>query len=484
MIELSPELNASHREAVLHRDGPLLVIAGAGTGKTRTITQRIHRLIESGVQPGQILAVTFTNKAAKEMLERVMKLNGVFRVGQRPFIATFHTLGATILRENAPHLGLQRHFSILDQDDSAALIKAALKEAALDPKRFNPKNILGTIAREKGKRITAAQYAELVNETDRRGFWPPLVAKIWLRYEEKLRARGALDFDDLLLWPVEFLTKETKILEDYRARWHYLLIDEYQDTNLIQYQLARLLAGPRRNICAVGDLDQSIYSWRGANCQHLLHFADDYPGAKIITLEENSRSPGLILAGANHIISKIFNRLKKNLFPRRSGDEKISLTAAADERQGAAAIARQSGELIRDGVAPEQIAVLYRANFQSRVLEEAMLQAGLPYRVLGTRFFERREIKDVLAYLKAALNPDDLESFQRALQAPSRGLGKVALVKILAGQIDDLPIGQRQKFKDYKKLLTTVAEAVTQQPVAQVLQLIIRASGLAKTLAG
>ena len=483
MIELSPELNASQREAVLHRDGPLLVIAGAGTGKTRTITQRIHRLIESGVQPGQILAVTFTNKAAKEMLERVMKLNGVFRVGQRPFIATFHTLGATILRENAPHLGLQRHFSILDQDDSAALIKAALKEAALDPKRFNPKNILGTIAREKGKRITATQYAELVNETDRRGFWPPLVAKIWLRYEEKLRARGALDFDDLLLWPVEFLTKETKILEDYRARWHYLLIDEYQDTNLIQYQLARLLAGPRRNICAVGDLDQSIYSWRGANCQHLLHFADDYPGAKIITLEENYRSTGVILAAANHIISKNFNRLEKNLFTRRSGDEKISLTAAADERQEAAAIARQSGELIRDGVAPEQIAVLYRANFQSRVLEEAMLQAGLPYRVLGTRFFERREIKDVLAYLKAALNPDDLESFQRALQAPSRGLGKVALVKILAGQIDDLPIGQRQKFKDFKKLLTTVAEAVTQQPAAQVLQLIIRASGLAKTLA-
>ena len=480
---LSSELNESQRQAVLHRDGPLLVIAGAGTGKTRTITQRIHQLIESGVQPGQILAVTFTNKAAKEMLERVMKLNGVFKVGHRPFISTFHTLGAAILRENAAGLGLQRHFSIFDQDDSIALIKTALKEAALDPKRFNPKNILSTIAREKGKRITASRYAETVNETGRRGFWPALVAKIWLRYEEKLRAQGALDFDDLLLWPVELLSKEAKILENYHARWHYLLIDEYQDTNLIQYQLARLLAGPRQNICAVGDLDQSIYSWRGANCQHLLHFADDYPGAKIITLEENYRSTEVILAAANHIISKNFKRVEKNLFTRRAGSEKISLTTALDERQEAAAVARQAAALIQEGTAPEQIAVLYRANFQSRVLEEALLQAGLPYRVLGTRFFERREIKDVLAYLKAALNPDDLESFQRALQVPSRGLGKVALVKILAGQIDDLPAGQRQKFKDFKKLLTAAAAAAAQQPVAQVLQYIIHVSGLAKTLA-
>ncbi|MEK7208670.1 MAG: UvrD-helicase domain-containing protein [Patescibacteria group bacterium] len=480
---LSSELNESQRQAVLHRDGPLLVIAGAGTGKTRTITQRIHQLIESGVQPGQILAVTFTNKAAKEMLERVMKLNGVFKVGNRPFISTFHTLGAAILRENAAGLGLQRHFSIFDQDDSIALIKTALKEAALDPKRFNPKNILSTIAREKGKRITASRYAETVNETGRRGFWPALVAKIWLRYEEKLRAQGALDFDDLLLWPVELLSKEAKILENYHARWHYLLIDEYQDTNLIQYQLARLLAGPRQNICAVGDLDQSIYSWRGANCQHLLHFADDYPGAKIITLEENYRSTEVILAAANHIISKNFKRVEKNLFTRRAGSEKISLTTALDERQEAAAVARQAAALIQEGTAPEQIAVLYRANFQSRVLEEALLQAGLPYRVLGTRFFERREIKDVLAYLKAALNPDDLESFQRALQVPSRGLGKVALVKILAGQIDDLPAGQRQKFKDFKKLLTAAAAAAAQQPVAQVLQYIIHVSGLAKTLA-
>jgi len=488
MNQLFSALNESQRQAVLHRDGPLLVIAGAGTGKTRTITYRICHLIESGVKPEQILAVTFTNKAAKEMLDRVMKLKGLFSIKNRPLISTFHTLGATIVRENATFLGLNRHFSIADQDESLSIMKTALQEADLDPKRYNPKQVLNLISREKGNRVTASRYLEAINSGEGpagggASFWPQIVLKVWGRYEKKLRERGALDFDDLLLWPVELLIKEPEILERYRARWLYLLIDEYQDTNFIQYELARLLAGPRRNICAVGDLDQSIYSWRGADCRHLLRFADDYPGAKTITLEENYRSTKTILAAANHIISKNFNRVEKTLFTNRAENEKISLLVALDEREEAALVAGQATALIKEGIDPQQIAVLYRANFQSRALEEAMIHAGVPYRVLGTRFFERREIKDVLAYLKAALNPADLESFKRALQMPARGLGKVALVKIFAGEISDLPIRQQQKFKAFKQLLAEVAERTKTEPVSKVLPHIIRASGLAETLA-
>ncbi|MBI2100606.1 MAG: UvrD-helicase domain-containing protein [Candidatus Vogelbacteria bacterium] len=485
MHQALTELNQAQRRAALHRDGPLLVVAGAGAGKTRTIAYRIFQLIASGIAPHKILAVTFTNKAAREMLERVIKLSArvpVWPSPGGPSVSTFHTLGASILRDNAQALGFNRHFTILDQDDSLGLIKAAIKESGLNSERFEPRQFLRLISREKGRGITLKRYVEAVIDDGPASFWPRLVRPVWERYEQALRRRLAFDFDDLLLWPLGLLETRPEILAGYRERWRYLLIDEYQDTNFIQYQLARLLAGPRQNICAVGDLDQAIYSWRGADCRHLRRFADDYPGATIITLEENYRSTKAILAAANQIISKNLNRLAKTLFTNRPDGEKIDLAVAVDERQEAAAVAARLATLLEAGEHPEKMAVLYRANFQSRVMEEAMLKAGVPYRVLGTRFFERQEIKDILAYLKAALNPADFESLKRALGAPARGLGKVALAKILSGQADNLPVKQRRAFHDFQKLLTELAELAQSQPVSKVLSHLIRVSGFGEAL--
>ncbi|MEK7584930.1 MAG: UvrD-helicase domain-containing protein [Patescibacteria group bacterium] len=498
MSERLSELNESQREAVEHRDGPLLVVAGAGAGKTRTIAYRINHLIESGVKPEEILAVTFTNKAAREMLERVLKLMGLEQVRQglprlaeggplrgRPTIATFHTLGASIIREEASALGLNRHFTIADHDDSLSILKKVIKELGLDPERFSPRSILHLISQEKGEGISLKQYATMVNDLgqSRSAYLARVALPVWEKYESELARRGALDFDDLLLRPVLLFNGRPDILKRYQDRWHYLLIDEYQDTNLIQYQLARLLAGERRNICAVGDLDQAIYSWRGADCRHLLRFELDYPGAKIVTLEENYRSTKAILEAANQIISKNLNRVEKTLYTNRHDGERLSVLTNFDERAEATAVAEKVAALIERGVVPDQIAILYRANFQSRVLEEAMLQAGLPYRVLGTRFFERKEIKDVLAYLKAALNPADLESFERALGSPSRGLGKVALAKIFAGQGATLPAGQRQKLEKFKNLLSEISAAAAAEPVSRVISRIIKHSGLMEALA-
>ncbi|MBI4136412.1 MAG: UvrD-helicase domain-containing protein [Candidatus Vogelbacteria bacterium] len=477
------ELNENQRRAARHRDGPLLVVAGAGAGKTRTIAYRILELIKHGVPATQILAVTFTNKAAREMLERVTTL-GVSTARfpeptNRPVIATFHTLGATILRENAGRLGLSRHFSIADQDDSLALIKTAVKDSGLDPARFDPRRILRTVSREKGNRVTLERYLESVTNDN---FWSKIILEVWQKYEASLRRQNTLDFDDLLLWPVEFLESQPLVLADYRARWRYLLIDEYQDTNFIQYHLARLLAGPRRNICVVGDLDQAIYSWRGADCEHLLRFDQDYPGTQIITLEENYRSTKLILTAANQIISKNVNRREKTLFTNRQTGEKLGLIVAGDERQEADQVAERIAELLGRGAMIDQIAILYRANFQSRVIEEAMLRAGLPYRVLGIRFFERREVKDILAYLKAAINPADLESFRRIVNVPARGLGKVALTKILAGQENELPPNQRRQVRELRALLVKIRGAAGRLAISKTLNQIVTESGLAESL--
>ncbi|MEK7552985.1 MAG: UvrD-helicase domain-containing protein [Patescibacteria group bacterium] len=468
-------LNPAQQAAVNHRDGPLLVIAGAGAGKTRTIACRILNLIEGGVQPTKILALTFTNKAAKEMLGRVLEFAG----NTRPFISTFHALGATLVRENAGRLGLNQHFSIADRDDSLSLIKTAIKDSGFDSKSLDPRRFLNAISREKSQLVTFEQFAAENRDGEP---WPRLVTQIWEHYETTLRRRKTLDFDDLLLRPVKFLQAEPFALAAYRARWHYLLIDEYQDTNLIQYHLARLLAGPTRNICAVGDLDQAIYSWRGADCRHLLRFAEDYPGAKIITLEENYRSSQTILAAANQIISKNVNRVEKNLYTSRGVGERLSLIVGQDEREEAELITAAIGQCLTSGVPAAEIAVLYRANFQSRIIEESLLRAGLPYRVLGVRFFERREVKDVLAYLKAAVNPDDLESWRRIVNVPARGLGKVAVTKFLAGQTNSLPARQRQKLATLQQLLERIARRAKQGPVAQTLSYIITESGLANSL--
>ncbi|HEY4476738.1 MAG TPA: UvrD-helicase domain-containing protein [Candidatus Paceibacterota bacterium] len=476
------ELNEAQRRAVLHRDGPLLVIAGAGAGKTKTITSRVLHLIKNGVEPKAILAITFTNKAAKEMLNRVSALlehePGLGPSEGRPFISTFHTLGVHLLREHGRVLDIPRQFSIADRDDSLAMIKAALQDLGYDPKAIEPRRILSTISREKGRLVSASHYTEHLESN----YFGQIIVEVWRRYEAALQASHSLDFDDLILKVVELLRQEPQVLSLCQARWLYLHIDEYQDTNVAQYELCHLLTGAGENICAVGDLDQSIYSWRGADFKNLLRFEHDFPRATVVTLEENYRSTQTILEAANRIIKKNVNRLEKTLYTKNQRGEKITLIVALDEEEEATLIAGTAKRLIEGGARAEEIAVLYRANFQSRALEKAMLQANVPYRVLGTRFFERQEVKDLLAYLKAALNPHDFTSRRRIINVPPRGLGKVTVVKVLAGDSASLPLKTRERVVAFDALLLDIRVVAVKEKPSTTIRYVLDHSGLGETL--
>lgn len=475
-MEHLTDLNPAQKEAVLHQDGPLLVVAGAGAGKTRVITYRIKNLIESGVKPEGILAITFTNKAAREMKERVETLLKEQR--GRPFVSTFHTLGAAICRAHARALQRDRYFSILDRDESITLIKRAMQELMIDEKRFEPRKVLGTISRAKGDCLSLTDYqTEVGNE-----FYPKLIMQVWRRYQELLVKARAFDFDDLLLETVKLLKREPEILKYYQEQFKYLLIDEYQDTNAVQYELAKLLAGERKNICVVGDVDQSIYSWRGADFENLLRFEKDFPGAKVVLLEENYRSTQTILTAANQVISKNKKRHEKTLFTKNNAGEQIAVVSNLSEVSEGDFAASTIKQLMQDGVNPSDIAILYRANFQSRVLEEAMLRKSVPYQVLGTRFFDRKEVKDLMSYLRAALNPEDYASLARAIQTPTRGIGKTTLVKIASGERESLPAAMARKVNDFYRTLTEIKIAVETKPTSEVIKFTLQASGLEMSL--
>ena len=481
MADYLSQLNNAQRRAVLHREGPLLVIAGAGAGKTKTITHRILHLIKSGVSPENILAITFTNKAAREMLDRVIALienEGLSEERLRPFLSTFHALGVHLLREYGRALGISRYFSIADRDDSLAIIKTTLQDNGYDPKSLEPRRILSAISKEKGRLTDTTHYAEHLEHNP----FGQVVVEIWQRYEHALRTAESLDFDDLIMKTVELLQKHPPILALCQARWQYIHIDEYQDTNVAQYQLARLLAGARENLCVVGDLDQSIYSWRGADFKNLLRFEHDFPDATLVTLEENYRSTQIILEAANRIIEKNVNRLEKTLYTKNGRGEKLTLITALDEREEAALVAGTAKSLIDNGGSPDKIAVLYRANFQSRALEDAMLQANVPYRVLGVRFFERQEIKDLLAYLRAAMNPNDFTSRRRIINVPTRGLGKVTVAKVLAGDITSLPPKTQKKVQIFDTLLNDIREVALNDKPSNTIRFVLERSGLQETL--
>ncbi len=474
------ELNERQREAVTHKDGPILIIAGAGAGKTKTLTCRIHHLVQGGVPPEKILAVTFTNKAAREMRERLDVILGhLDEVGGRrglraPFIGTFHALGAHILRSHAARANLHPHFSIADRDDSLSAIKDAMKLSSIDPKRFEPRKILSAISRQKGNLISLESYA-----ADSSDFLSKIIATVWGHYDELLKRGRSLDFDDLLVRPVNLLTKDQKILENLQNEWLYIHVDEYQDTNAAQYELTSLLSGARKNLCVVGDSDQSIYSWRGADFGNMLNFERDYPGAAVVTLEENYRSTQTILRAANNVISRNVMRKEKNLFTKNKVGEVINLYVALDETDEATFVAASALRLIKnEGVDPGEIAVLYRANFQSRALEEAFLAEEIPYQVLGVRFFERKEIKDILSYIKGATNPSDFVSVARALSVPKRGLGKIALAKIIAGQTSQLPLRQRESVTVFLKLLDDIRTSLETLPTSKVIKMILERSGI------
>ncbi|MES2213817.1 MAG: UvrD-helicase domain-containing protein [Patescibacteria group bacterium] len=474
-------LNERQREAVLTTEGPLLILAGAGAGKTKTIAERIRHLVRQGTAPSSILAITFTNKAAKEMRERVSKmlsgdrdLNKPVSMNERPFVSTFHALGVHIIKEQSSKLGLKRHFTIFDRDDSKKAVKEALEKHGYDPKTHDPNKILGTISREKGKGYEAKDF----DGKKERGQFMDIVGLVWNEYERILKRDNALDFDDLLLKTMILLKTDAAVRNYYRTIWDYVHVDEYQDTNGVQYEITKLLIGDKQNICVVGDIDQNIYSWRGADIKNILAFEKDYPEAKVILLEENYRSSKTILDAANAIIEKNKIRRKKTLFTSQALGSKIGIFQGFDEVAEAEFIATKTEDLIKKGSDPSEIAVLYRANFQSRVLEEAFMQHRLPYQLLGTKFFERREIKDILSYLKAALNPDCLADVKRVINVPARGIGKTTIAKLFSGFDEGITSATRKKIDDFYELLKAIKLSAETNPPSQTIATIILTSGL------
>ncbi len=478
---LSQELNSKQKEAVETTKGPLLIIAGAGAGKTKTITHRILNLIQNGVSPSKILAITFTNKAAKEMRERVFQLiekdtalNIPISFNERPFVSTFHALGVHIIKENASLLGLTRHFTIFDRNDSKRAVKEASEQLGLDPKQYEPGTILNAISREKGDGITFQIYRERATKE----YFMKIVAQVWEKYEITLNKEKSLDFDDLLLKTALLLKKFPEVRAHYSKTWEYIHIDEYQDTNKVQYEIASLLAEENRNICVVGDTDQLIYSWRGADIENLLDFEKNYPETKVIILEQNYRSTQTILTAANNVIKKNVMRREKNLFTKNIEGEKIELLISYIEQEEARIVAEKARELITNGTDPREIAILYRANFQSRILEESFLNKNIPYQVLGVRFFERKEVRDVLSFIKAALNRDSTNDLVRIVNVPPRGIGKATIMKVVTGQENTLGPGLKNKVAQFLNLLERIKLVAIKESPSQLIKYIIRESGM------
>ncbi len=433
----SDGLNPEQRAAVEHVEGPLLVLAGAGSGKTRVLTSRVTRLIkEHGVPPDRILAVTFTNKAAGEMRERIRAQLGRDPVGS--WIGTFHSLGARLLRRHAEVMGWDPAFTIFDAEESLREIKRALEREQLDPKRWKPKAVRSAISDAKNQLIGPGAFAEEHREGF--DFFLRNVARIYPSYQASLRDQNAFDFDDLLVKPVELLTEHENVLARYRERFAFVLVDEYQDTNHAQFRFVELLARGHGNLMVVGDDDQSIYGWRGADITNILEFERSFPGAHVVRLERNYRSSANILSAANEVIRRNLNRKEKTLRTDREAGERLTLVQCADERDEAGWIVEEIETRIREGDADRyrNFAILYRTNAQSRALEDAFRRRGVPYQIVGgVRFYERREIQDVLAYLRLISNPRDSAALERVVNVPKRGVGRTSQERLVAWALDE-----------------------------------------------
>lgn len=422
MNPLLQGMNDRQAEAVQTTEGPLLIMAGAGSGKTRVLTHRIAYLIEEKmVNPWNILAITFTNKAAREMRERAIDLNPRT---QDTLIATFHSMCVRILRRDADHIGYNRNFTIVDPGEQRTLMKRILKELNVDPKKFTERTILGTISNSKNDLVTAESYAKNAND-----LYTEIVAKAYKRYETELKRSESMDFDDLIMNTILLFDKNPDVLAYYQGKFQYIHVDEYQDTNHAQYQLVQLLAKRFKNLCVVGDADQSIYGWRGADMQNILDFEQDYPEAKVVLLEENYRSTKTILQAANEVINNNQKRRPKKLWTQNADGENIIYHRSGDEREEANFVAGQiNHELQENKRQYSDFAVLYRTNAQSRAIEEALLKSNIPYTMVGgTKFYSRKEIRDVVAYLNVIANVRDNISFERIVNEPKRGVGPKAL---------------------------------------------------------
>ena len=418
-------LNEPQREAVLCTEGPLLVLAGAGSGKTRVLTHRIaHLVVDLGVAPWQIMAITFTNKAAAEMRERLGQLMGGYVRGM--WVSTFHSMCVRILRSDCERLGFAPGFTIYDDSDSKSLVKRIMAELNIDPKRYPESMVRNRISKAKNELVTPEVFEDRYKDPTAQ-----VVGRIYKVLQERLRALNAFDFDDLLLYTYLLLKNHKEVLEVYQDRFRYLLVDEYQDTNHAQYALTQLLAAKHRNIMVVGDDVQSIYSWRGADLSNILDFEKDYPEAHVVKLEENYRSTGNILAAANAVIENNLMRKRKTLFTSQGEGEKIMVFTASDERDEGRWIAAEIEHQHGNGTSYNQMAVFYRTNAQSRMLEDMLLRAGVPYRLVGgTRFFDRAEIRDVMAYLNLVVNPANDVAAQRVINVPKRGIGNTTIEHI------------------------------------------------------
>ena len=427
-MDLLKNLNDKQKEAVEHIDGPCLVLAGAGSGKTKVLTTRIAYLIENGVNPYNILAITFTNKAAKEMRERL----NVIIPNNNTFVGTFHSLGVRILRENASLLGLDNNFTIVDSEDVTSIIRKVLKEFGLDPKVNSPAYIRNRISFIKNEMLDSGEISKFFNT-------PPekIAERVYYEYQDILRKNNSVDFDDLLALPVKLFIENPDILEKYQERFKYILIDEYQDTNEVQYKLCKMLARKYQNIFIVGDPDQSIYMFRGANYRNILNFEKDYKNAHVIPLEENYRSTEYILDAANSVIKHNKERKDKNLWSSNGKGVKTKYLRAYDDKHELTLVIDEVKKLLNEGFDKKSIGILYRTNAQARLVEEQFIKASIPYKVVGSYYFyARKEIKDLICYLKLILNNNDEISLRRVINVPKRGIGDSTIKKLEETAID------------------------------------------------
>lgn len=418
------KLNDKQKEAVMHIDGPCLVLAGAGSGKTKVLTERIVNLINNGVSPYNILAITFTNKAAREMRERVY--NSIEEEANKIFIGTFHSLGLKIVRENASVIGYNNNVTILDRDDVNTLIKRFMKELNLDTEHYPVKSILNKISFAKNEGLSPEEFDKFAKA--------PLdmaACKVYKMYESALKRSNSVDFDDLLILPLRIFKKDKSVLEKYQEHFKYILVDEYQDTNMVQYDMCKLLASKYRNLFVVGDMDQSIYSFRFANYMNVINFEKDNKDAKVIVLDENYRSTNNILNAANDVIKNNKERKEKNLWSSKGDGDKIKYIRCDNELEEASTVVRLTKELLDKGEKPSEIAVLYRTNGQSRVFEEAFLKENIPFKIVGSYFFyNRKEIKDLISYMHLIYNNNDDASLERVINVPRRGIGSKTIERL------------------------------------------------------
>ena len=493
-VDCTYGLNPQQAEAVINTEGPMLIMAGAGSGKTKVLTCRVANLLQKGVRPYRILAITFTNKAAAEMRERVNNMSGP--AAKDVWLFTFHAFCARFLRMEIDKLpGYGGNFAIYDTADSQNLIKQILKEMNLDDKRFQPSGILSRISNAKNALQDAAAFASQAGD-----FYEQKVADIYSRYEQKLQLNNALDFDDLLMLSIKLLQENKEVREKYQDRFDYLLVDEYQDTNHAQYLLTKFLAAKHRNICVVGDADQSIYGWRGADIQNILDFEKDYPDAKVIKLEQNYRSTQIILDAANAVIENNTGRKPKNLWTENKSGADIIYFQAVDERDEARFVIEQLQNLQRtENKKLGDMAILYRTNTQSRIFEEMLIKSGISYNMVGgLKFYERKEIKDIIAYLRVIFNPADSLSLLRIINVPKRGIGDASLAKIQAyaaannvslfeavsnaAAIDGLSSRFVSKLDDLAGIIFELMNLANEAPVEDLIDRVLRDTGYLEEL--